>query len=74
MKTSYEVHGLDELMARFRRDGFDGNSHQSEIALLLSAICRIAARRNLANAVCVRAYVIHKQQGSPKATMAIRPG
>jgi len=32
---------------REARDGHEGNSHQSEIALLLSAICRIATRRNL---------------------------
>ena len=59
---------------REARDGFEGNTHQSEIALLLSAMCRIAARRNLDAAVYVRAYVVHRQQGEPKATMTIRPG
>lgn len=61
------------VKARDARDHFQGNTHQSEIALLLSAIRRIGTYGpNLDGAVNVRAYVIHKQQGTARATMTIR--
>lgn len=64
------------VKARDARDHFRGNTHQSEIALLLSAICRIGSIRGdsgLANAVNVRAYLARTQTAMPRATMAIRP-